>query len=54
MKINRMIGLLIFLFVAQILLHDVFSATSRAIVSTMGTVEVASQTVTHTLERIER
>jgi hypothetical protein len=51
MRINRAIGLLIFLVVAHVLLSDMFGAVSRAFVSTMQTFETASQTAT--LEMIE-
>ncbi len=49
MRINRAIGLIIFLLIAKVLLADVFVAFSRSIVATMGTVETASQTATATM-----
>jgi len=46
MKINRVVGLLIFLFVGQLVLGEVFTAVFKSIVATMGTIETASNTAT--------
>jgi len=51
MKINRMIGLLIFLFIAQFLLKDVFHAVSRTTVAALETVETASKVTTKELSK---
>lgn len=51
MRINRSIGFLIFLLIAHVLLSDMLGAFSSAFVSTMQTLETASQTAT--LEMIE-
>ncbi len=50
MKINRVVGLLLFLLLGQVLLRDIFSAVSRTVVATMETVEVASETVTYAMQ----
>lgn len=42
MKINRAVGIILFFALAHIVLGDVISAFSRALVAVLGTVEVAS------------
>ncbi len=51
MKINRMIGLLFFLFVAQFLLGDIFHAVSRTTVAALETIETASKVTTKEMSK---
>lgn len=50
MRINRAVGFIIFLLVGRILLRDVFSATSEAIIAVMHTVGIASETMAHKMQ----
>jgi hypothetical protein len=51
MKINRAIGVALFLFLAHVLMGDVMRSISRTLIATLGTVETAAQTATIRLER---
>ncbi len=54
MRINRAVGLIIFLLVAEVLFSEVLHAVSGAIVSTMQTVETASQTASVEMIKAQR
>ena len=53
MKIFRAVGLLIFLFFAQVVVGEMFRAVSSAVVATLETLETASHTATVQLQKIE-
>lgn len=46
MKINRALGFILFLFLANLIMGDVMHALSRTLVASLGTVESAAQTAT--------
>jgi hypothetical protein len=42
MRINRAVGLLLFLLIVRFIMGDVFASGSRALIAAFGTVESAS------------
>jgi hypothetical protein len=52
MRINRAVGLIIFLLAAHVILGGVFESVSSAVIASMGTVETASDVATLQLQKI--
>lgn len=52
MKINRVVGLMLFIFLANLLMGDVVRAFSKTLIATLGTVEHAANTATVGLEHV--
>ncbi len=46
MKINRAIGAMLLIFLANLLMGDVMRSISRTLIATLGTVETAAETAT--------
>lgn len=54
MRINRAIGLLIFLVAAKFVIGDMFSAFSSATVTSLETLEVAATTSQEKMQELSR
>lgn len=52
MKINRALGFILFLFLANLVVGDVMRAFSQTLVATLGAVETAALTATVRLEEV--
>lgn len=52
MKINRALGFILFLFLANLVVGDVMQALSRTLVASLGAVESAAQTATVRFEEV--